>query len=77
MQVPEDRLWTADDVARFCRVKRSVVMHWIRTTDIPFMKLGKSVRFDSGQIKEWVLCHSNFCSAFGKLRFVNLKSDKV
>jgi len=47
-------LWTIDDVAAFCRVKPSIVRYWTRNTDIPYIKLGKQIRFESDKIREWV-----------------------
>ena len=49
-----DRLWTIEDVAEFCQVKTSVVKYWLKNTDVPYMKLGKSIRFDQKDIKSWI-----------------------
>lgn len=50
----ESTLWTIDDVAQFLRVKPSVVKFWIRESYIPYIKLGRNIRFDKKDIREWV-----------------------
>ena len=49
-----EHLWTIDDVAAYCKVRPSVVRYWIRTTDMPFIRLGKQHRFDPRDIREWI-----------------------
>ena len=49
-----DRLWTLDNVAEFCQVKTSVVQYWLKNTDIPYIKIGKKVRFDPKDIRSWI-----------------------
>ena len=51
---PSEQLWTIDDVAEYCQVRPSVVRYWIRTTDMPFIRLGKQHRFDPRDIREWI-----------------------
>ncbi len=47
-------LWTIENVAEFCQVKTSVVKYWLKNTDIPYIKIGKKVRFDPKDIKSWI-----------------------
>ncbi len=49
-----DSLWTIADVATFCQVKESVVKYWVYNSDLPFIKLGKHIRFEQEDVKEWV-----------------------
>ena len=49
-----DRLWTIDDVAEYLRVKASVVKYWIHNERLPCMKIGKHLRFDPEDVREWV-----------------------
>ena len=49
-----DELWTLDDLAAFLRVKVSVARFWLRSTDVPYIKIGKQIRFDPDEIKSWV-----------------------
>ncbi|MBI4057773.1 helix-turn-helix domain-containing protein, partial [Candidatus Microgenomates bacterium] len=53
-QIGEEKLWTVEDMAEFCQVKPSVVRYWLRNTDIPFIRLGKQIRFEPEKMKEWV-----------------------
>ncbi len=54
MKQSSEKLWTIEDVAEFCRVKPSIVKYWIRNTDIPYIKLGKHIRFNFEKVKKWV-----------------------
>lgn len=49
-----ESLWTIEDVASFCRVAVSVVRYWVRSSDIPYIKLGRQRRFDPEDIKLWI-----------------------
>ena len=50
----DEKLWTMEDVAKYCRVKTSVVKYWLQNTTMPYIKLGKHHRFDPQDIKAWV-----------------------
>lgn len=54
MRKPTEQLWTAEQVANFCQVKPSVVKYWVQQGQIPFLRLGKFVRFDPREVSEWV-----------------------
>ena len=54
MAQPKEQLWTIEDVAEFCRVKPSVIKHWVYTRSIPFIKIGKQILFDKEDLKEWI-----------------------
>jgi len=49
-----EQLWTIEDVAEFLQVKPSVVKYWIYNDTIPYIKLGKYVRFESSEVITWV-----------------------
>lgn len=51
-----EKLWTLEDVADFCRVKPSVIRYWISNESLPCMKIGKYLRFDPGDVLEWIEC---------------------
>lgn len=59
MSVMSKKLWTINDAAEFCQVKSSVVKYWLQNTNIPYIKLGKNIRFDPGDIKDWIERHKN------------------
>jgi len=54
MKTATEKLWTIEDVAEFCQVKVSVVKYWLYHADLPHIKLGKQIRFDSEDVKDWV-----------------------
>ena len=54
MRKPTEQLWTVEQVAEFCQVKPSVVRYWIQQRQIPFLRLGKFVRFDPMEVRGWV-----------------------
>ena len=54
MAQPKEQLWTIEDVAEFCRVKPSVIKHWVYTRSIPFIKIGKQILFDKEDLEEWI-----------------------
>ncbi|MCK5125564.1 MAG: helix-turn-helix domain-containing protein [candidate division Zixibacteria bacterium] len=49
-----DSLWTISDVATFCQVKESVVRYWINNSNLPYIKLGKFIRFQQEDVRTWV-----------------------
>lgn len=49
-----DKLWTIDDVADYCCVKPSVIRFWVQNCQIPYLRLGKFIRFDSEEVRGWV-----------------------
>jgi excisionase family DNA binding protein len=54
-----EHLWTIDDMADFCSVKPSVVKYWVHNNAVPFIKLGKQIRFNPEDIRNWVLDKHN------------------
>jgi len=54
MKSETQKLWTIEDVAEFCQVKVSVVKYWIYTKSIPYIKIGKQILFDKGDLEEWI-----------------------
>jgi excisionase family DNA binding protein len=48
------RLITPKDLAAYLQVSRSAVSQWCKGGMIPFIQLGKSVRFDPLKIKVWL-----------------------
>lgn len=45
---------TAQEVADLLRVSRWSVYEMVKRHDIPFFKVGRSVRFDRGDVGEWL-----------------------
>ncbi len=52
--IDPDILWTYKDLARFLRVSEDKVRHDVMDRKIPFIKIGRSVRFHKNQIAEFL-----------------------
>lgn len=49
-----EKLMTADDVANFLGVTRMTVYQLKSRHEIPFLKVGGSLRFEKNAIEKWV-----------------------
>lgn len=67
-----DCLWTVDDVAAYCRVKVSLVRYWLRSSDIPSIKLGRQRRFDREDIMLWISERKEGYNVKGEARLKNI-----
>ena len=47
-------LLRADEVAEFLRVPRSSVYEYVRTGQIPHIRIGRHIRFCQHQLADWV-----------------------
>ncbi len=54
MKSNSEQLWTIEDVSQYLQVKSSVVKYWIYNDTIPYIKLGKYVRFERSEVIIWV-----------------------
>jgi len=54
MRNQDDKLWIIDDVAEYLQVKVSVIRYWIYNERLPCLKIGKHLRFDPEDIREWI-----------------------
>jgi excisionase family DNA binding protein len=45
MSATDERLWSAEDLMHFAGVSRRTVGGWCRNRRIPFLKLGRTIRF--------------------------------
>lgn len=50
----EKRLLTIAELSEFLRTPIGTIYHWISQKRIPYVKLGRSVRFDPEQVNLWV-----------------------
>lgn len=48
-----DGLWTAADVAAHLQVAEGTVNQWVKSRDIPVVKVGRLNRFDPDAIRGW------------------------
>jgi len=53
---PLDRpgLLTPKDLAEFLQVSRAALSQWCGRGDLPFIRLGRAVRFYPGVVREWL-----------------------
>jgi excisionase family DNA binding protein len=47
-------LMTVDDVAEFLAVSPKTIRNWVFRGQIPFLKVGETVRFELAQVREWI-----------------------
>jgi len=52
--ITEKRLLTVHEVAAFLRSTPASIYDKVKRRVIPYLKLGRSVRFDADQIKAWL-----------------------
>jgi len=49
-----DKLLTVDDVAKVLSVKKSTIYQWVHMRLIPYIKVGRFVRFKEKDIQKWL-----------------------
>ena len=49
-----ERLMTAKQVSELIEVKPSTVYQWVHVGLIPYIKIGKCVRFKKGELFRWI-----------------------
>ena len=47
-------LITPGELAKFLKVSRAAVSQWCQRGELPYLRLGKTIRFDSLQIQNWL-----------------------
>jgi excisionase family DNA binding protein len=50
-----ERWLSIDEIAEHLGVKKDTIYKWVRTTDIPFHKVGRLLKFQAKEIDKWVL----------------------
>lgn len=50
---PVGGLWTVRDVAGFLNIKEATVRDWVYRRTIPFLKVGRILRFVPIEIEKW------------------------
>lgn len=56
-------LLTVDEVANFLKVSRATVYNLIKQKDLPFVKIGRSTRFNELAITDWIKSQNKECGA--------------
>jgi len=50
----EKRLLNTQHIAEYLDVSTSTIRSWVKHGKIPYMKLGKCVRFDLNELNKWL-----------------------
>lgn len=50
----EDRLMSIGEAADYLGVKKSTLYSWVFYRKIPFIKVGRLVKFDLSELQEWI-----------------------
>lgn len=45
---------TVSDVQKMFKVSRRTVNNWMKDKDFPYLKIGRTVRFDEYEVEMWV-----------------------
>jgi excisionase family DNA binding protein len=60
--ISNETLWTIDDVSDYLRVPARLVRYWVRSSDIPHIRLGRQLRFIPDAVRKWtVMSQSLIC----------------
>jgi len=59
MNSKPDKLWTPKDLADYLSVEESVVRYWVRTREVPCIRLGRQTRFVLDDILDWIYAKGN------------------
>ena len=49
-----ERWLSVENIAEHLGVKKHTIYKWVRTTDIPFHKVGRLVKFQVKEVDKWV-----------------------
>ena len=49
-----ERWLSVEEIAEHLGVKKDTIYKWVRTTDIPFHKVGRLVKFQVKEVDQWV-----------------------
>lgn len=56
-----NNLLTVDEVADFLQVSRATVYNLIKQKELPYIKIGRSTRFDLKSVSEWIKSQNEGC----------------
>lgn len=59
MKPKMQKLWTPKNLADYLSVKESVVKYWVRSQVVPYIRIGRQIRFDRDDILEWIAAKGN------------------
>jgi len=58
------RLLNAEELSQMIDVRRDTLYRWVSQRRIPYVKVGRSTKFDSDTINEWIKEASVACKDF-------------
>ena len=50
----DNQLWSIDRLAQYIDVSISTIRDWVYKRKIPFVKLGRHIRFKPSDISDWI-----------------------
>ena len=50
-------LWNVRDLATYVKTTPDAIYKWVEQAQVPFIRLGRSIRFDLAAIREWLRSH--------------------
>lgn len=50
----EKRLFNIEELTQYLSIPKATLYTWTHQKKIPFIKIGRSIRFDKAEIDEWV-----------------------
>ncbi|MFA5388222.1 MAG: helix-turn-helix domain-containing protein [Candidatus Omnitrophota bacterium] len=60
----QKRLLNADELSQMIDINRDTIYHWVSARRIPFVKIGRSTKFDIEAINKWIKESSAECKDF-------------
>lgn len=52
--LPDNRLWTLPDAAKYLQVAESTLYVWVSRKTIPYVKVGRKTHFRKADLDKWV-----------------------
>jgi excisionase family DNA binding protein len=52
--LPDDELWTTRELQEFLKVSQTTIEKWRRQRGLPYVRLGRVVRFVPNDVRAWV-----------------------
>ncbi len=52
------KLYTIEELSEYLSIKESTIYQWTHLRKIPYIKVGRFLRFDSEEIDDWVAGNS-------------------
>lgn len=50
----DDKLLTTEELCQWFKVSRRTITTWRQEKGLPFLKIGKAVRFEKQEVEKWI-----------------------